>query len=629
MLLKCAGVLAGMLAVATVLAARDYSQINPSFPRLANCYGAGLSWRDWDQGKDYWSNLDLVIGGCFDVHYDWDNERWARLRPRLESNIARLRAVNPNVLVLPYVDVIEGVPSAKIPDAWWDRNAQGEKWSGWPGMDRVNMKLPEVLQYNLDKVRTDVMGPECFDGVFYDCWSPDEWLVPRTAKLRDGQAIVMLNAWNIPRTGFASLNGVLAEDEINRVMDGNVDFEDFLARYLRWSRESRKPVTTTIVCRPQIINDDPWRWSKLTPEQRRAEQEKARTDEQPMRFGLTTTLLGDGYFAYDSGTMGRGTWWWYKEFDAPLGYPKGEAKRHEDGTWWREFDGGTVVVNGSAYDAVVAVPRNSRDLSTGRVGKSFTVPMFDGRLLLPSDEPPTPGPDVIPRLTRQPSGQAVEATVLPDGKTMLRTAGGLEVRVEPNGTLPGLMWRGETLLRGGTPVVATPPFRTFRLEEAAISGRFPAADQLPAATSTGLVSRGVWTFEQQRAAVTERLTLGPGDKITLRFECEALTALDIRMWRHYWALPVALYSGAQAAAEGKTLALPATFKDTDLLPATKTFTVTDQQKRVTIQSSVPLTLIDHRRYNTDEYLLAGYPVNGKVAPGAKWEVEMTVSIKAL
>lgn len=616
-----------LLGAASGLLARDYAAINPPFPRIANCYGTGLSWRDWEQGKDYWAKVDLVIGGCYDVHYDWEHERWAKARPRLEANIARLREVNPHVLVLPYVDVIEGPPSVPIPDAWWDRNAQGQKWSGWPGMDRVNMKLPEVLQYNLDKVRTDVFGPECFDGVFYDCWSPDEWLVPRTAQLRDGRAIVMLNAWNIPRNGFASLNGVLAEDEINRVMEGKVDFEDFLARYLRWCRESRKPVTTTIVCRPQVINDDPWRWAKLTPEQRKAEQEKARLDEQPMRFGLTTTLLGDGYFAYDSGTMGRGNWWWYKEFDAPLGQPRGEAVRHEDGTWWREFEGGTVVVNGSAYDAVVTTPRNCRDFSTGRVGKTFTVPMFDGRLLLPSDEAPTATPDVKPRLTRQPSGNAVDLVPLEDGRTVLRTAGGLEVRVAPDGALPGVMWRGQLLLRGGTPVVATPPFREFKLAETALTERFPAADQTAGATSAGVVCRGVWTFEQQRAAMVQKITVGPGDKLTLHFECEALTDLDVRMWRHYWALPVAQYAGAQVTAGGKSLALPATFKDTDLLTGNQRFTVANQQQ-LTLEASLPLALIDHRRYGTDEYLLAGYPVVGKVAAGRKWQTEMTISVRA-
>ena len=72
-----------------------------------------------------------------------------------------------------------------------------------------------------------------------------------------------------------------------------------------------------------------------------------------MRFGLATTLMGDGYHAYDLHTRWRGQRWWYKEYDAPLGYPRAAARRQPDGSWRREFDGGTVVVNPTPIDLVV------------------------------------------------------------------------------------------------------------------------------------------------------------------------------------------------------------------------------------------------------------------------------------
>jgi hypothetical protein len=614
------------LGVVGVALARDLATINPPFPRLANCYGAGLGWQDWEQGKEYWPKLDLVIGGGYDLHYDWDNPRWAQVLPRVQANLARLREANPHVLVLPYVDVIEGPPDLKLPDQWWDRNEQGERFSGWPGMDRINTKLPEVLQYNLDKVRQEVLGRECFDGVFYDCWSPDKWLVPQTGKLRDGQAIVMVNAWNLPSQGFADLNGALAEDELNRVIEGKVDFEEFLGRYLRWCRESRKPAVTTLVCRPQVINDDPWRWAKMTHEERVAIKEKARSDEQPMRFGLATTLMGDGYFAYDSGTMGRGDWWWYKEYDAPLGHPRSDARRHDDGTWWREFDGGTVVVNGSGYDTAVVLPRKSRDVSTGRVGTRFTLPLGDGRIFVPSADPPTPGDDVAPQLTRQ-GATETQLVALPSGLLVARTPGGLEVRVEPNGAFNSILWKGKPLLRGGTPVVSAPPWKAFQLQDAALLEKV-AGPQADGQAVVRLAFRGTWVCEQQQAAVIQRLTVGPDDRLTLSFDCEALTDLDLRMWRHYWSFPVAPYAGAQAEAEGKSLDLPAELKAVELLPAAKELTVTAADRRVTIISSLPLALVDHRNWGVEEYLLAGYPVSGKVPKGTKWQVATTVTVAA-
>jgi len=104
-------IILGALLVVAVCWGRDVSGINPTFPRIGNCYGAGLGWRTWEQGAEYWSKLDLFVGGCYDLHYDWDNPRWEKTLATLETNIALLRQANPTAMVLPYVDVIEGYDS--------------------------------------------------------------------------------------------------------------------------------------------------------------------------------------------------------------------------------------------------------------------------------------------------------------------------------------------------------------------------------------------------------------------------------------------------------------------------------------------------------------------------------------
>ena len=616
-----------ILATASILAcvacfARDVSKINPTFPRIGNCYGAGLNWRPWEQGSEYWSKVDLFCGGCYDLHYDWENARWEKALATVTSNVEKLRQVNPNALVLPYVDVIEGVDNPNVPQKWWDLNARGERWSGWPGMYRINTKLPEVLQYNLDMVRQNVFAQDVFDGVFYDCWSPDDWLCPRTAQLRDGKAIVMANQGSLPTKGFESLNGVLAEDESNRVLEGKVDFEDFLGRYLKWCKLSRKPMTTMIVCRPESLPDDPWRTAKMTREERQAEGEKARReDEQTMRFGLATTLMGDGYFGYDCGTSGRGNWWWYKEYDAPLGYPKGDCRRNGDGTWQREYDGGTVVVNGSAYDTVVQLPRRCKDVSTGRVGTKFTLPMNDGRIFLPTDEPETATADAAPRLTATPP-TSLRAAQLPNGLTVVQTPGGLELRVDGKGALQQIMLKGKRVLTGGTPVVATPPFASF-LPLDVTGGLEPQA----AGESAKLVYHGTLVREAQKIGYVETITVQPDNRFTLRFDFEALTDLDIRMWRHYFSFPVGLYAGGSATAEGRTVTLPEQLQaDNAVLPEAKRVTVTGKDCVVTVESTHPMALIDHRKYGSEEYLLPCYPVGGAVKAGTKLTVEMSASI---
>ena len=547
---------------------------------------------------------------------------WVKRLEKVEQNIARLRQANPNVLVLPYVDVIEGPDNPDVPKHWWALK-NGERWSGWPGYFRINTGLTEVLQFNLDKVRAEICGRECFDGVFYDCWSSDDWLVPRTAALRNGKAVVMLNDWNLPRKGFATLNGVLAEDEINRVIEGKVDFEDFLGRYLRWTRESRKPAVTMLVCRPQSLNDDPWRWRKLSHKEREAAAEKARTeDEKTMRFGLTTTLMGDGYFGYDTGTMGRGNWWWYREYDASLGHPRGSARRNADGTWQRDYDGGTVVVNGTLYDAVVELHAKSRDVSTGRVGTRFTIPSFDGRIFLPSDEPGTIiTSDDLPRITAA-LPDRMRIARLDSGIIAAQTPGGLEVRFDTNGVLRHVIWRGQRLLSGGWPVARSLPSTDFHAEN--VSGGIAEAGD----TGARLVFRGTLAEGAHRVDFTETCVVMPDNRLTLRFDFTAVTDLNLRMWRHYFAFPVARYANATARTDTQRITLPATVKDDALLTAAKRVVIETSDTAVTVESPLSLSLVDHRKHGSEEYLLAGYPVHGAVKEGTKWSVEISASVDA-
>lgn len=603
--------------------ARDPATVNPPFPRIGTCYGAGLGWKSWDQGKEWWSKLDLIYGGCYDLHYDWDNPRWEKVMAKLEENLAKLHEVNPDCLVLPYVDVVEGPDNPNLPKEWWDlRN--GERWSGWPGYFRIKTSLPEVLQFNLDKTRDEIFARPMFDGVFYDCWGPDEWLVPHTAALRDGKAIVTLNDWNLPNKGFADLNGCLAEDEINRVVSGKVDFEDFLGRYLRWSRESRRPGATMLVCHPRVNRDeDPWANAKRTREERAVLIEQARlSDPQMLRFGLTTTLMGDGYFAYDGGNgLSRGNWWWYPEFDAPLGYPKGPAQRRADGLWQREFDGGLVLVNGTSYDAVVDLPSRFRDVSSPRVGTRFTIPLYDGRIFLPTTEPATVGDDVAPRFTRE-AAKPVEAVRLDEDLFVARTQAGLELRFRNSGELSRIMLHGETVMTGGWPAINEQPMRRYVAKDSAEPKVTLSPEQAV------LVFGGQLVEGEKRISYTETATLRPNNQLTLQYAFTVADDLDIRLWRHYLSFPTRLYAGGEATADGKRIVLPETLGEAALLPAATELTITNPQAEIAITSSVPLALVDHRKWNTPEYLLAGYPLNGKVPAGTTLTVELTIQVTA-
>jgi hypothetical protein len=432
----------------------------------------------------------------------------------------------------------------------------------------------------------------------------------------------MLNDWNLPTTGFADLNGCLAEDEVNRVIEGKVDFEDLLARYLKWTRESRKPAVTTLVCHPRGLDMDEWRWDKVDWRERMKVADDLRTaDPQTMRFGLATALMGDGYFAYDCSNLGRGQWWWYPEYDAPLGHPRGPAHRNADGTWQREFDGGLVVVNGTAYDAAVATPKTMRDMSTGRVGKSFTLRMYDGRILLPTDAAPTSAPDAQPRLTATPPKSVRAVALDEEGQTVLQTPGGLELRFAATGELRSILFRGRAVLVGGTPAVAAPQWMYF-------SPTGVTHEQSVDATRASLIFRGALVQGDQRASFVEECTAEVPGRFTLKFDFTAETDLNLQMWRHYFFLPVKDYAGAAVLSDTGKLTLPAEPTKHELLEGVRSITVGRRDLAVAITSTTPMALWDHRQFGTQDYLLAAYPVGGEVKRGTKWSIEMTVAVEA-
>jgi hypothetical protein len=615
--------LLAMIVSTATLSARDPAAVNPPFPRIGTCYGAGIGWKSWEQGKDWWSKLDLIIGGGYDLHYDWDNPRWAKGRPRLEENLKLLREVNPDCLFLPYVDVVEGPDNPDLPEHWWELR-DGKRWSGWPGYFRINTKLPEVLQFNLDRTRDDILSQPLFDGVFFDCWDPDPWLVPRTAKLRDGKAITMINDWNLPDHGFEHLNGCLAEDELNRVVDGKVGFEDYLARYLRWCNESRKPLVTMLVCHPRQTEGSPWESKKRTREERQKLIRIAETvDPQMMRFGLTTTLLGDGYFGYDGGNgLSRGNWWWYAEYDAPLGYPKGPAQRRDDGLWQRDFDGGRVIVNGTAYDAVANVAVRMKDMSTGRVGTRFAIPMFDGRILLPTTDPVTAGEPEAPRLTRTPPAQP-QALLLDNGICLLRAPNGLEVRFSPAGEPKQILWHGRAIMTGGWPGIFAPPMRRFDIAK---HGRCEVTVDNDSAS---LAFGGTLGHEGKRIDYTETCTMSAEGGWRTTFEFTVRDDVELRMWRQYVSFPTADYAGGTAASEAANVPLAETPGEGKLLSEANRVVLTAHGLAVTVESTVPMGLVDHRKWGTNEFLLAGYPLHGEVKAGTTLTVERRISVKPL
>ncbi len=70
------------------------------------------------------------------------------------------------------------------------------------------------------------------------------------------------------------------------------------------------------------------------------------TDYQSMRYGLGSTLLNDGYYAFTNNATGYHGVVWFDEYDAKLGMGSTiPTAAWKQGVWRRDFDNGIVLVN--------------------------------------------------------------------------------------------------------------------------------------------------------------------------------------------------------------------------------------------------------------------------------------------
>ena len=96
---------------------------------------------------------------------------------------------------------------------------------------------------------------------------------------------------------YDQLNGIYLEDYIDAILDRRMSWETVLELYLHWTQTPRRPNVTVLGCASGI--EPPFEAFKLTPEQRASYLDRGRVRVERMRFGLATTLMGDGYYSFD------------------------------------------------------------------------------------------------------------------------------------------------------------------------------------------------------------------------------------------------------------------------------------------------------------------------------------------
>ena len=627
-----------LILVATVNHHLSAADEGPPFPRIANCYAVKLTPESTPADIKEIARFDLLIGG---VWCNWDDPESRR---KLAANIAEVRKRNPHVIIL---DFSTSAPYASpkdksLPVNGWLLQPDGTRILGWPGTAMVNLLKPAVIDWHVSRCERSV-GQRGFDGVFMDCmgsgfdwWAcniesgkrftpdadedgrPDErrWLNNRwtaakaqlSHKVREAigpRAVLMANQagdWGRP-----DMNGILLEDWLDGVLDHGRDWDSVLHDYLAWCGVRSRPNVTTIVSSSGL--EPPFEaWKTMKAVDREALLLRGRSLTNRMRFGLATTLMGDGYYAYDLHTRWRGQRWWYPEYDAPLGYAKGPAAKQPDGTWRREFDGGTVIVNPTLFDAEAGFAARRKDASSEKVDTRFIIPPNDGRILLPTKDAVTAGslPDPSPALTLHGRERIVERS-----DRILCRLDGAAALFDAQGRMLCLN-DGQRTLVGSfrAMMVSDHRWRDFAYVDC-------RHEKLPDGRLrfTGKRTEGAAMIGYERTVDLQPRAM----KFTDRYE--GLSDARIHAWRHQMDFPVVVYSGGQFETQGVKGALPAERSPSPRIAGDlREVTLTPPAgPHVSVTVSGGAMLADERHYGSQAYRLGHSAKAGELKRGERRE----------
>ncbi len=295
-----------------------------------------------------------------------------------------VRALNPDILILAYVptvswnnaywsDPLHTKMKKGIREDWWLRDANGNKTSIWPNTNALDLNSGWT-DYLADFVETNVMATGDWDGIFYDeVMDRSDW--------RDGYAhLFSITRRKLGNDAFVITNGS-SDSAFAPYVNGRM-FETFPSSgdgAAAWDASMRDYFSLA----SKVGHD------AVIVVNVNTENTGTREDYQKMRFGLTATLLGDGYFSFDYGTENHAQLWRYDEEDVALGSPKGSAET-ESSVWTRDYERGKVVVNptnvpqtirlGGEYEKIHGT--QDPETNDGSIVSRVTIGAEDGLVLL-------------------------------------------------------------------------------------------------------------------------------------------------------------------------------------------------------------------------------------------------------
>jgi len=387
-------IISGLVLIGLGLFSVPSSQaFNPkaSYPRLANYF---LKWEISDSEVNDLAKWDVLI-------LDMEVQKNSR------DELLKIRQLNPNIIILAYINSVELIDSPRdydkaemrnlladnIDASWWLKDQGGNKISNWPytsmfnltdgagknaSGERFNDYLPEF-------VVNEIKSSGLWDGVFYDnTWGDVAWVNQGNIDANnDGQkdiASIVDPAWasgfkkvltktkKLAGPGFiivgngrvyegyqSLLNGMMLESFPSSWENGGT-WAGSMKTYLHLPTVNNTPNIS-------IINSF----------------NKNQTNYPAFRFGLASALMGDGYYSYDYDVTNHGQTWWYDEYDVSLGVAQSSAynvianKSNDikDGLWRRDFKYGSAILNSTNKEQLYVFPKEEMEKFQGTQDPTF------------------------------------------------------------------------------------------------------------------------------------------------------------------------------------------------------------------------------------------------------------------
>jgi hypothetical protein len=384
-----------------------------NYPRLANFYLKTPIWSD--EAKEL-ARFDVLI-----LHM--------LAQQNSAEQIKKIRQINPDIKILVYI-VAQEFPTEM--HRVWDTTSNGlfkQQLAGiteemylkdqnnsyvifW-GTNRMlnatdyptgsNYRWTDYLS---DFVVNKLLSTGLWDGVFYDnSWYDVSWVnggaidadkdgrndektrldtawragmtkLFRQTKEKAGKPILIVG--NGDKGYYGDINGIYFE---NFTTSPYISWEEKMKLYRSSVQTSQKPSIAIVGNTSQSANT-------------------AQKDYRQMRFGLTSALMENGYYAYDAGSNHHSENWWYDEYSVNLGEPMTDAisqtgaNDYIKDVWRREFTNGLAVVNslaesrevdlGGEYEKIIG----TQDLSVnnGGIVSKVKIAAKDGLLMLKTYE---------------------------------------------------------------------------------------------------------------------------------------------------------------------------------------------------------------------------------------------------